>query len=371
MTAGEYDVAFVGGGLAATLLLNGLRTAFPGRVLVVDPEPPSRRLPVHWSYWSREPTPYDRFAVGAWRRARVAGLPPESISPFVLRLVRSTDVLAAMDESLGGLPIERFQASAHSVALRPDGSYEISTDSGVFRARWVFDSACGIEPIFPHPRLPHAVLSGTGLRVEAYAPVFDDETATLFDPLDERSFAYLLPLSPTEALLESASFGPDGMGESRAPLLGYLRSRYPEVDFSVTHSEYGRIPLGFAPPRTAGPRHVLIGAKSGLVKPSAGYGVVRIAKDCEHLARLWREGRRLPAIRRASQPWRLLDTGFARLAAGDPRLPMTLLGRVMGAIPLAHSLGFIGEELRVGQLGPLLRSAAPVVFSGRRQTRRG
>lgn len=29
MTAGDHDVAFVGGGLAATLLLNGLRTAFP------------------------------------------------------------------------------------------------------------------------------------------------------------------------------------------------------------------------------------------------------------------------------------------------------------------------------------------------------
>ena len=371
MAAGEYDVVFVGGGLAATLLLNGLRRAFPERVLVIDPEPLSDRRPVHWSYWSREPTPFDRFAVGTWRRARVADLPPESIAPFVLRLVRSTDVLAAVEESLGGLPIERLQASARSVALRPDGSYEISTDSGAVRARWVFDSARGIEPVFPHPRLPRAVLSGTGLRVEADDPVFDDETATLFDPLDERSFAYLLPLSPTEALLESASFGSDGMGENREPLLGYLRSRYPEADFSITHSEYGRIPLGFAPPRTVGPRHVLIGAKSGLVKPSAGYGVVRIARDCEYLAQLWRQGRPLPAIRRASQPWRLLDTGFARLAARDPRLPMVLLGRVMGAIPLAHSLGFVGEELRVGQLGPLLRSAAPVVFGGRKRARKG
>ena len=108
--------------------------------------------------------------------------------------------------------------------------------------------------------------------------------ATNSGPLSERSFAYLLPLSPTEALLELASFGPDGMGEDRAPLLGYLRSRYPGANFSIAHSEYGTILLGFSPPRTAGPHHVLIGAKRGLVKPSAGYGVVRIADDCEHLA---------------------------------------------------------------------------------------
>jgi hypothetical protein len=57
--------------------------------------------------------------------------------------------------------------------------------------------------------------------------VFDDGVATLFDPLDDRSFAYLLPLSATEALLESASFGPNGMGEDRERLLGYLESGTP------------------------------------------------------------------------------------------------------------------------------------------------
>lgn len=360
-------MAFVGGGLAATLLLGGLRPAFPGRVAVIDPWPLSERPPVHWSYWSRGPTPYDRFAIGTWRRAEVAGLPTDSIAPFALRLARSTDVLASLHEGLGGLPIERVRARARSVEPRPDGSYEVATEAGPVRARWVFDSARGVEPTFPSPGRPRAVLSGTGLRVEADGPVFDPGTATLFDPLDGRSFAYLLPLGPTEALIESASFGPAGMGEDRGPLLGYLMSRYPGASFSVGHSEYDTIPLGFAPSRTAGPRHVLIGAKRGLVKPSAGYGVVRIAEDCDRLARLWEQNRPLPTTRRAPQPWRLLDTGFVRLAARDPRLPMALLGRVMTAIPLAQSLGFISEEVRVGQLGPLLRAAAPVVFGNRAQ----
>ena len=195
--------------------------------------------------------------------------------------------------------------------------------------------------------------------------MFDAGVATLFDPLDERSFAYLLPLSPAEALLESASFGPTGTGEDRGALLEYLHSRYPEVGFSIVHAEYGAIPLGFAPRRTSGPRHVLIGTKRGLVKPSAGYGVTRISEDCERLIRHWDKDRPPPASRRATQPWRLLDAGFVRLAARDPRLPMALLGRVMPAVPLVRSLGFISEEVRLRELGPLLRSAAPVVL-GRR-----
>jgi hypothetical protein len=58
----------------------------------------------------------------------------------------------------------------------------------------------------------------------------------------------------------------------------------------------------------------------------------------------------------------VVDKGFFWLAAEDPRLPMVLLGRVMGALPLAHSLSFISEEPGVRRLGPLLRSAAPVVL---------
>jgi lycopene beta-cyclase len=366
MASEEYDAVFVGGGLAATLLLHGMRAAFPGRVLIVDPEPPVEGPPVHWSYWSRDPTPYDRLSIGTWRRARVMDFPPEPISPFTLRLVRSTDVLASLEEALEGLPIERRRVAARSMRQLPGGLYEVATDEDAVRARWVFDSAPGVSPSFPSQGRPRAVLSGTGLRVEADSPVFDDEVATLFDPLDDRSFAYLLPLSATEALLESASFGPNGMGEDGERLLGYLRSRHPGVGFSVGHAEYGTIPLGFAPARTSGPRHVLIGAKRGLVKPSAGYGVVRIAEDCERLARLWERGLPLPPSRRAPQPWRALDAGFLRLAAEDPRLPMALLGRVMGAIPLAQSLGFISEELGVGRLGPLLRSAAPVVLAKQR-----
>ena len=333
MAPREYDVAFLGGGLAATLLLHGLRTSFPRRVAVIDPWPLSEQPPVHWSYWSRGPTPYDRFAIGTWFRARVGNAPPEPIAPFALQLVCSSDVLAGVGEPLRDLPIERLPASALSVKMGAGGLYEVETDVGAVSARWVFDSACEVEPSFPSARRPRAVLSGTGLRVEASAPIFDDGIATLFDPLDERSFAYLLPLSPTEALLESASFGPEGVGEDREPLVGYLRSRYPKADFYVSHSEYGTIPLGFAPPRTVGPRHVLIGTKRGLVKPSAGYGVVRIAEDCQRMARLWERSRPLPPSRRAPQPWRLLDEGFVRLAAKDPRLPMALLGRVWAQYP--------------------------------------
>lgn len=317
---------------------------------------------MHWSYWSSASTPYDSFAIGAWRRASVCGGPPEEISPFTLRLVRSAEVLSHLARKLCPLTVEWLHATARSVERRPDGLYGIHTSAGVLLADWVFDSAPGLAPEFPASGGPRAVLSGPGLHVRSDLPVFDAETATLFDPLDERSFVYLLPLTPSEALVESASFGPEPVGESPEPLLDYLRGRYPAAGFEVLSAEYGSIPLGFAPRETAGPRHILLGAKRGLVKPSAGYGVVNIARESQRLARLWREGSPLPPGRRPDPRWRALDAGFLGLAARDPRLPMLLLGRVMRGVPLADSLSFIDETLAPRRLPPLVASALPALL---------
>ena len=216
MAVREYDLVFVGGGLAALLLLRELEPVLPGRVAVVDPYLPRERPTVHWSYWSQEETPYDRFTLGVWRKARVADKPPESIAPFALRLVRSSDFLAHAEDLLASAPIEWLRTTARSISRLADGRYEIVTDAETLPAEWVFDSAADVPPTFPSRQGPHAVESGTGIHVEADRPVFDQAIATIFDQLDESSFAYLLPLSPTQALLESAAFGPVGMEEDQA-----------------------------------------------------------------------------------------------------------------------------------------------------------
>jgi hypothetical protein len=115
------------------LLLRELGSALSGRVENRDPSPPSERPTVHWSYWSHVPTLYDGFAVGRWRKARVAQMPAEPIAPYTLRLVRSTDVFAHITEELRTAPIEWLRASAHSVERRQDGTYEVVTDGGACR----------------------------------------------------------------------------------------------------------------------------------------------------------------------------------------------------------------------------------------------
>src|SRR5829696_2472115 len=133
MAVRDYEVVFVGGGLAAMLLLRELGTALHGLVAVLDPCPPPERPTVHWSYWSHGPTLYDRFSVASWQNARVAQMPAESVAPYTLRLVRSTDVFAHIAEELRTVAVEWLHASAHSVERREDGTYEVTTDAGAVR----------------------------------------------------------------------------------------------------------------------------------------------------------------------------------------------------------------------------------------------
>lgn len=143
MATQEYDMIFVGGGLAALLLLRELRTALPGMVAVVDPSSLIGRTSVHWGYLSHEQTPYDRFAVVSG--ARVADMPPEPIAPFCLRLVRSTDVFSHVGESLSSTSVQWLQTTARSITSRSDGLYEIAHPA----------SLPGVRQR-PRPRLPFA-----------------------------------------------------------------------------------------------------------------------------------------------------------------------------------------------------------------------
>jgi lycopene beta-cyclase len=363
----DFDTVFVGGGLAATRLLLTMPEGF-GRVAIIDPDSPSDGGGVHWSYWASGPTPYDPFTIGEWSWAAAGTSAPQPLHPRTLRLVRSIDVLGSWSRAVDQQGVERIRARARRVERLASGSYLVHTDAGDVAGRWVFDSACDIEPVFPASDRPGGVVSGVGLRVIADHPVFNTSVAVLFDPLNERSFAYVLPLTSTEALAESASMGRSAVGDDPEPVLDYLRRKFPGTRFSVESREHGVIPLGFAPRRTVGPRHVLLGTKRGLVKPSAGYGIRTIVEDTDRLVRKWQASGRPAPTRRAALPWRLFDASFLRLIEQDPGLAIPLLNRVTSAVPLSDMLGLLSEDVSLVRLWPALRAAAPLMVPGARRT---
>lgn len=166
----------------------------------------------------------------------------------------------------------------------------------------------------------------------------------------------------TSLLVESAHFlSSDTVKPDEPQLLAYLRNRYSGARITVTHREHGVIPLGFAPSVSLGQRHILLGTKRGLVKPSAGYGILSIESSASQLAKLWSSHLPLPPTRQYRQPWRFMDSTFLRMLNDNPAAAQSLMQASMDRLSLRDSLHMLDEELPLPKLSAFMMSCLPSV----------
>ena len=128
-----------------------------------------------------------------------------------------------------------------------------------------------------------------GLEVRAPTPVFDPQTAILMDFRVDQShgmhFVYLLPFSPTEALVESTLFSPETLADEDylAAIRDYLARHYGVSEFETLHRERGVIPLGQLKRRD--PAIEGIGGNGGAIRPSSGYAFIFIQRQIDNAIR--------------------------------------------------------------------------------------
>lgn len=122
-----------------------------------------------------------------------------------------------------------------------------------------------------------------GQYIKTNEPVFDPAIATLMDFRCDQSFGlhfiYLLPTSPTEALVESTYFSAHLLEDDDYihNITLYLNEVLHITDFQVTDTEKGVIPLADCRDRTT--PQFAIGARGGALRPSSGYAFSFIQKQ--------------------------------------------------------------------------------------------
>ncbi len=211
---------------------------------------------------------------------------------------------------------------------------------GTYHAKYVFD---GVLPP-PAPRRGDITLRQHffGQTVQTAEPVFDPSRATLMDfDVDQTArglhFMYVLPFSPTQALVENTYVGKDCTvppDEHRRQIAEYVRGRWHLCDYETLREEGGSLPMTTQRfPLRRGKRVFFIGTVAGGVKPSSGYAFARIGEHTRLLARAFAAGR-LDTVPQQLAPRKFgfLDTVFltalARRPAHFPAVFYTLFKRV-------------------------------------------
>jgi lycopene beta-cyclase len=195
--------------------------------------------------------------------------------------------------------------------------------------------------------------SFAGIWVNSTEPLFDPRTAVLMD-LDviesdsSVSFVYLLPTSPTTALIEHTVFArqPRPENEHLEGLYEWI-SRQGYTNFEVQEREYGRIPMGLTRIPSSNDKLHRLGTISGAVRASTGYAFLNIQKQALELAQALasnlRKGGSLPSAPPPPIPlWmRSADRIFIQALARSPRYGQTIMSELLRAAPEAELIRFL------------------------------
>ncbi|WP_326493753.1 lycopene cyclase family protein [Curtobacterium sp. SL109] len=324
------DIAIIGSGcsgLATAVRLAGQ----PSQPTVLVLEGRRTPDPRSWCSWDDGSDPLPEARSASWDRWEVrtdhgtsVGSDPDH--PYVL--VRASNRRAAAERRLHGTSITVIDGTpVRNVTASGDDAL-IHIPNGTVRAETVLDAR--------GPRCPEHVEPGRvllhqrfiGQWITTTRPVFDTTTVTLMDFTDQQAggavrFIYVLPTSPTVALVESTLFTADGDEpfDHIAHIVNYVQRRWglSTNEWQVGDEETGCIPMTDAPPAQLTGRTFtqMPSAVIGTTRPSSGYGFARSNRHSIVLAQNLAGGEPIPVFQDRART-RFLDAVFLRFLRDRP-----------------------------------------------------
>lgn len=370
--AEPYDFILAGGGVSGLALAHALLGSRlgAGRILVIDRSPKDaddRTL----SYFAAAPTPFDGLAQRAFQVLRYFGAGAARDLPLATYrylTVRGLDFYRFTRDALSGSGSVTLVRGHIDGIEDGDGAAAVIVDGVRVAGRWVFDSrpeAAELD-LARHDALLQRFV---GWEIEAEAPLFDAEAATLFDfasAADDGGdagvarFYYVIPFTPRRALIELVALG----GEAREEDLARLVERTARgARYRIVRREGGASLLTGAPfARRLGRRVLAIGVAGGRLKPSTGYAFTRILDDAARIVRSLEAAGHPFARARRGLPYRFFDAVFLRLLAAQPARVEPALTALFTRNPVERVLRFLDERASVADVLALVASLPKLPF---------
>jgi lycopene beta-cyclase len=364
----HFDVAILGGGLAGLSL--AVRLCQPRfahlRVLVLEARESYVRDRT-WCYWRTGAHPFEAAVTCRWQRWAVAGR-----GGHVER--------SAEGVRYECIPADRFYdlALAHIVAapnveLRRGVQAEATEEADCVRLQ-----PCGLRARLAFDARPPARLGRYGLaqrflgqEIEVERPIFDPECAMLMDlqaSTDGVHFTYVLPASPTRALVEDAWFAPPGAPppDHRAALARWLAA-HGAGRHRVLFEESGCLPMDprFRP--THGRRLMPLGAAAGAHRPATGYAFGAVQAQCDFICDQMEaalDAGRMPGFRRRAPAVRSMDRLMLATLARRPQLAPQLFFGLFTHCPAARLVRFLADRPGFGDMAAVILATARGLAAG-------
>lgn len=380
----ETDILILGAGCAGTSLAHHLEQLnFGGHVVLLDERTDWEREQ-RWCSWRIPPSLRHLIAHrwNAWQARDDAATARQSSDYFGYSQISAPAFFDYFHQRWAAN--SRFQLLDDTRVLSLDETptgVEARTSRGTFRARLAFDArhaGGGALRALDAPGHLHLCQSFVGWNIETERACFDENTATLMDfrlqtgAPDGVDFAYVLPTSPTQALVESTHFGARALPKAahEAALHDYIARHVSGGDYRIIARERGELPMASAPLRERiGRRTWAIGVAGGAARPSSGYAFGRIQKQTARMAQQIVDGTLGDAPSKAARTqlkarkYAMLDEIFLQVMARDARLARQCFMRMFTRVPPAALVRFLSEESSLADDARIIAALPKLAFS--------
>jgi lycopene beta-cyclase len=306
-----YDYIIIGGGASGLLLADALGSDpfFKDKRIALFEKERKKENDRTWCFWESGSGPFDDIVHKKWNVIRFRGPRFERNIPmahYTYKMLRGADFYREYFKRLSHHPnIEiRFEA-VNSVEESKEVAM-VTTSVGTYSAKRVFSSVSftpAAQLMRPFPVLKQHFL---GWFIRTGKNVFDPQAATFMDfsvpQKGNTRFMYLLPFSPTEALVEYTLFSEDLLeaGEYEEALKSYIAFDLQSDDYEIMETERGSIPMTVNDFTRADSPHIThIGIAGGWAKPSTGYTFWNTSKKVPKLVAALKKGGSLKMRQRA------------------------------------------------------------------------
>lgn len=350
----ETDLLILGGGAAGLSLARRLaeQGATAPRTSVLE----SREAYADdrtWCFWTQPSARLTHLVKRRWAKVSLASSTERVLvdcAEFPYALLPSGGFYQESVELIARSERVRLESgvSVRGEPRKVDGLWEIETSAGVRRARWIVDTRPPAAPVAGAAVLWQSFL---GAEIECTGPVFDPAVAEIMHFAEGEAgqilFHYLLPLSPTRALLEVTAFAPAPLGPDafRAELARLIGQKLAGRGHHVRREEHGILPMGLPTPKpTADASFVRAGLMAGGARASSGYAFQRIQRWAETCAQSLAEGR--GPRPHAPDGWVLsrMDALFLQVLRRRPELAPELFLAMFRKVAPARIARFMSDQ---------------------------
>lgn len=289
----HYDIIFTGGGLAALLTLSELVKKgcyASSSILIIDTETKNTNDRT-WCFWDTNET-YNGIATKIWEN--IAFKTEElqlqmPITPYQYKMLRSKVFYEQVLKEIGSQnTIEFYKDSIINFYEKSDKCF-VETTSATFSSTKIINSIYDPKPVVSQSKYPLVQQHFVGWFVQTKEPVFTQNCPIFMDFSVEQKgntrFMYVLPTSPTEALLEYTLFSKDLLPKSEyeEAIQKYLID-LGVTEYEILENEHGNIPMTCYPFWKHNTKNIIhIGSAGGWTKASTGYTFKNSLKKSKEL----------------------------------------------------------------------------------------